>query len=126
MTTDPQRLEHLKLLFASWFGSAPRETLVYAQAPGRLELAGNHTDHQGGLVISAALDRHIFALAAPNGTHTVRARMDGFGNGDLSLAEPDVFEPREDERGTSAALLRGMAAAYAAAGGHVIGTAHGG
>ena len=121
MTTDPQKLEHLKLLFTSWFGSAPRETLVYAQAPGRLELAGNHTDHQGGLVISAALDRHIFALAAPNGTHMVRARMGEFGNGDLSLAEPDAFAPREDERGTSVALLRGMAAAYAAAGGHVVG-----
>ena len=119
--TETEHLEHLKLLFASWFGAAPREYLVFAQAPGRLELAGNHTDHQGGYVISAALDRHIRGLAAPNGTAMIRVRMAGFGTCDIDLAEADAFEPREEEKNTSAALVRGMAAAWAAAGGTVEG-----
>ena len=117
--TDTERIVELKLLFASWFGAAPRERLVFAKAPGRLELAGNHTDHQGGCVISAALDRHISGLAAPNGTAVVRARMEGFEPCDIDLSGEDAFEPHEEERGTSAALIRGMAAAYAAAGGTV-------
>ena len=121
MTDDSPQIEQLKLLFASWFGGAERPFLVYGSAPGRLELAGNHTDHQGGYVISAALDRHIFGLAAPNGTAVVRARMEGFAPCDIDLSEDGAFEPQDVERGTSAALIRGMAAAYAAAGGHVAG-----
>ena len=125
-------LNHLELLFASWFGAAPRERMVFAKAPGRLELAGNHTDHQGGLVISAALGRYVFALAAPTaegdtvgagaaGAGRIRVRMEGFEPCDIDLSAEDAFEPHDGERGTSAALVRGMCAGYAAGGGTVRG-----
>jgi len=38
---------------------------VAAYAPGRVEVLGNHTDYNEGLVLSAAIDRGIFCLAAP-------------------------------------------------------------
>ena len=120
MADNANLIEKLKLQFASWFGAGTaRERMVFAKAPGRLEMAGNHTDHQGGYVISAALDRHIFGLAAPNGTHVIRARMAGFAPCDVDLGEAGAFEPHADETGTSAALVRGMAAAWAAVGGQV-------
>lgn len=40
--------------FAERFATAPT---VAARAPGRVELLGNHTDHNAGLVLAAAIDR---------------------------------------------------------------------
>lgn len=94
---------------------------VLVSAPGRLELAGNHVDHQGGQVISAAIDERLWGLAAPNGLNLIRLSMEGFGNAVIDLSEEGWAEPRPVERGTSAALMRGMAAAFARAGHRVRG-----
>ena len=86
---------------------------IFASAPGRVELAGNHTDHQGGCTIAAALTVRAYALAVSNGSDTIRASMEKFGDVSFKI---DSLEPREDERGTSLSLIRGMAAAYAQSG----------
>lgn len=106
-------LERLKERFGDTAlkGESP---LVFASAPGRVELAGNHTDHQGGRTISAAIDRRAYALATPNDTNELCVSMDGFGEATISLSD---LKARSDERGTSASLIRGMAAAYASSGG---------
>ena len=44
-------------LFRKHFGQPPTHTV---QAPGRLELLGNHTDYNQGLVMALAVDRHVF------------------------------------------------------------------
>src|SRR6266487_5630043 len=49
-------------LFKKQFGHAPTHTV---QAPGRLELLGNHTDYNHGLVLALAVDRFIFMAVAP-------------------------------------------------------------
>ena len=41
--------------FAERFGSQPS---IASCAPGRVELLGNHTDYNGGLVMAAAIDRY--------------------------------------------------------------------
>ena len=87
--------------------------LVFASAPGRVELAGNHTDHQGGLAIAAAIDRRAWGLSALNGTDEIHVLMDGFGEARFRI---DELEAREDERGTSVSLIRGMAHAYVCSG----------
>ncbi|MDD5672960.1 MAG: galactokinase family protein, partial [Chitinivibrionales bacterium] len=33
--------------------------------PGRTEVGGNHTDHNGGRVLAAAIDLDVVAVAAP-------------------------------------------------------------
>ncbi len=35
-----------------------------ARAPGRVEFIGNHTDYNGGAVLGAAIDRHVWVAAA--------------------------------------------------------------
>ena len=114
-TPAPARL---RKRFAERFGNAGARPLAFASAPGRVELAGNHTDHQGGRTISAAIDRRIYALAAPNGTDEMRVSMEIFGDIALSCGDLDA---RESERGTSLALVRGMAAAFVRAGGRLSG-----
>jgi galactokinase len=58
-------LELARTAFADQFGGEP---VAMGHAPGRVELLGNHTDYNGGLVIAAAIDR---------GTVVVGRRADG-------------------------------------------------
>ncbi len=36
------------------------------RAPGRIEVLGNHTDYNSGLVLSATIDRYVWALGVPD------------------------------------------------------------
>ena len=76
-------------------------------APGRTEIGGNHTDHQHGLVLAGSVDLDIIAAVAPNGKDVIRMRGEGFPEDAVDL---NNLEVREEERNTSAALVRGMAA----------------
>ena len=120
--TAKSEAKKLEQLFEAHFGPLTlRPFIVRAAAPGRMEICGNHTDHQGGCVIAAALDQHIFGLAAPNGMREVRAFLEGFGDVNIDLDEPEVLTPHAHEVGTSAALIRGMCATYLERGGAVCG-----
>ena len=89
-----------------------RKPLSYAPkalvtAPGRVELLGNHTDHNRGLVISAAIDRFTAVAAAPNGSMQVLSWSD-------TLGQPDMFEISSFSplpRGSWANYVRGPVAA---------------
>jgi galactokinase len=78
-------------------------------AAGRTELGGNHTDHNHGKVLAASIQLDQAAVVMPRGDKKVLFRSTGF---------PDVYvdisnlEPREDEKGTTEALLRGIAAQF--------------
>lgn len=76
-------------------------------APGRVELSGNHTDHQNGRVLAAAIDLEACCIAEANGTDFVQLTSDGFGDISVDLT---VLEPCEAEKETVAALIRGVAA----------------
>lgn len=125
MGTDKKSKEHLRALYSAHFGELTADQssqsspfAVYASAPGRIELAGNHTDHQGGCTISTAINARAYALAVPNGTMCIHVFMEGFGEARIALSD---LEPHESERETPAALIRGMAAAYAAGGNQLTG-----
>ncbi len=88
---------------------APKRGLLAVVAPGRSELAGNHTDHEGGHVLAGAVDRYVYGLFSPNGSSRVRVTSLGYDPVDIDCAD---LAPREEERGTTAALVRGMAALF--------------
>lgn len=117
---DAMKLDELKRRFEVEFGELAGE-FVLASAPGRMELAGNHTDHQGGLVISSAISQRAWALAAENGLDEIRMSMDGFGAASICLSDEAWMDPVECERGCSVAMARGMAATFARRGGTVRG-----
>ena len=79
-------------------------------SPGRTELGGNHTDHQHGCVLAASVNMDMLAVAAPNGTALVRIHSEGYPVLTVDLSS---LSPAEDERETSAALVRGVAARMA-------------
>jgi galactokinase len=54
------------------------EGSVAAFAPGRIEFLGNHLDYNGGLVLGAAIDAGIYALATPRKDMIVRLFSESF------------------------------------------------
>ena len=93
--------------FEAAFGRAP-EALF--SAPGRTELGGNHTDHQHGRVLAAGVNLDILAAAAANHTGVIRFQSEGYPMIKVDLRE---LEPKEEEKNSSAALIRGVAARMA-------------
>ena len=83
------------------------QTLCFS-APGRVELSGNHTDHQHGCVLAAAIDLTTTARVTPGGD-AIRIESEGYAPVEVSLAQLD---PRPEEKNTTAALVRGVAAAF--------------
>ena len=78
-------------------------------APGRTEICGNHTDHQNGCVLAAAVNLETIADVVLNGTDMIVVRSKGFPEVAIDMNDLSVHE---EERNTSAALLRGIAAAF--------------
>jgi galactokinase len=56
------RTRDVRTVFKQHFGSPP---IHVVRAPGRLELLGNHTDYNQGLVMSVAVDKYIQIAATP-------------------------------------------------------------
>ena len=79
-------------------------------APGRTEIGGNHTDHQHGCVIAAAVDMETTAEVTLNGTNVIRVDSEGYRPVEIELSDLKI---REEEKNTTAALIRGVAAAFA-------------
>ena len=96
--------------FAKTFECLP-EALF--SAPGRTELGGNHTDHQHGRVLAAAVNLDILAAAAPNQSGMIRVQSEGYP---LIVVDLKELTPKQGEENTSAALIRGVAARMAALG----------
>lgn len=105
--TNQAGFERARSLYEAEFGELPaNERILYVHAPGRSEIAGNHTDHEGGHVIAGALDVSVDGIAVANGTSIVTVVDDGFPTFSISL---DSLAMSEAERGTTEALVRGMA-----------------
>lgn len=111
-TPDPRLLDR----FAEQFGA--RGELAYVHAPARSEIAGNHTDHEGGHVVAGALDVAIEGVAALNGTMSVRVASEGYEPFEIDVTD---VSPRPEEQVSTASLVRGMAAELAASGREVAG-----
>jgi len=95
-------------------------------APGRTELGGNHTDHNRGRVLAASVQLDAAAAVAKLEGGRVFIRSAGFPDTLVELAGEDGglgLSPRPEERGTIAALVRGIAAGFAARGARVGGFA---
>lgn len=78
-------------------------------APGRTEISGNHTDHQHGCVLAAAVNLETVADVTLNGTDFIRVCSQGYAPVEVDVRDLAI---REEERNSTAALIRGVAAAF--------------
>ena len=93
--------------FSSLFG-ADREVRLFS-VPGRSEISGNHTDHNRGCVIAAAVDLDIIAVASANGDGRVTVKSKGFP---ADTVDCHPGEPDEKLFYTSGSLLSGVCAGF--------------
>ncbi len=98
--------------------AAQDKSIYYFSAPGRTELGGNHTDHQRGCVLAAAVDLETTAEVMLNGTQVIRVLSDGYTPVEVALDDLGVHE---EECNSTAALVRGVAAAFVQRGADVRG-----
>ena len=96
---DVQRVRYKNAAarFAELFGEADGKPRVF-RAPGRIEIGGNHTDHQHGQVLAAAIDLDMAAVAAAAADDSIRIYSEGFG----------WIETDRAQTGTPGAMVHGM------------------
>ena len=78
----------------------------FFSAPGRVEIGGNHTDHQHGRVLAAAVDYCMLAAAVDDNSDSIHMESSGFGSYEVSIAD---LSSVKDQEGTSEAFIRGVA-----------------
>ena len=107
LVIDSGRKALLDAGFATTFGCQPQR---YFSAPGRTEIGGNHTDHQRGRVLAAAVNLDTVAAVRTNGTNTIRILSEGY-----PMCRIDVRErtPVPSEVNSTPALIRGVVARFA-------------
>ncbi len=113
MTVEQQRERYAALIrrHAELFGDRGRIVLV--SAPGRTEIGGNHTDHNHGRVLAAAVNLDALCAATARGDMRVQFHSEGYPAIEMDLTDLSVHA---DETGTTRALIRGVAAGMREAG----------
>ena len=106
LTLSPDMRKSLDAGFAAAFGGAPER---YFSAPGRTEIGGNHTDHQRGRVLAAAVNLDTRAAVRLNGSDVIRIQSQGYP---LCQVDLKVLTPQPEEVNGTASLIRGVAARF--------------
>ncbi len=89
--------------------SVPDTQISLLSAPGRTEIGGNHTDHQHGHVLAGSVNLDIIAAACKNGSSVIRILSEGFPMDVVDISDLAILE---NEKNTSASLIRGVAARF--------------
>jgi len=82
--------------------------IEYFSAPGRTEIGGNHTDHNHGHVLAAAVNLDIAAAARKREDGKIYLKSAEYPN--MDIVDLTELEKKEDEVDKSASLLRGICA----------------
>ena len=90
------------------------EQLYHFSAPGRTEIAGNHTDHNHGCVLAASVDMDTVALARKTNDNRVTLYSAGYDK--PFVVDVSDLTVHENEKETTPALIRGVAAEMKKAG----------
>ncbi|MBR6386455.1 MAG: galactokinase [Ruminococcus sp.] len=100
-----------------YIGAAEKFSRLYPEhgdifvfsVPGRTEVGGNHTDHQHGCVLAAAVNLDVIAFVSLNKENVIRIKSEGHNPNEVKLDSLDIID---DEKGNSNSIVRGIAAAF--------------
>lgn len=85
------------------------EEISVFSAPGRTEIGGNHTDHQHGCVLAAAVNLDIIAVVSFNNMGVIRLQSEGHSPNNVNLSDLSIHE---NEKGDPSALIRGIVSKF--------------
>lgn len=100
---DYQKSRYIKAInkYIELYGNEPINIFSVA---GRSEVGGNHTDHQHGRVLAAAINLDAIAVVAKQ-EHSIKVISDGF---DIKKIDLNNLDKKEEEQGSSEALIKGI------------------
>jgi galactokinase len=106
---DEQTARYLNLLerFSAIFPDHQHAELF--SSPGRTEVGGNHTDHNAGRILAAAVDLDIIAVVARNNSDVIRVQSEGYP---ISVVKLSELAAVEGERYTATSLIRGVCSRF--------------
>ena len=99
------RYEKVKAGFTETFG--PVQNGEWFSAPGRIEIGGNHTDHNHGHVLTAAVNLDIIGLVQKTDNGIIRLKSAEYTK--LDQVDVSDLEQRTEKSG-SQSLIRGICA----------------
>lgn len=105
---DPSLLEYQKKRYMNALDTyqslyADEEVSIYSAA-GRSEISGNHTDHQHGCVLAGSINLDAIGVVSKQ-ENVIKVVSDSF---DIQAIDLNDLEKKEEEVGTSEALIRGV------------------
>ncbi len=104
---DDQKERYLALLDSALEKFGDRDAHLIC-APGRTEVGGNHTDHQLGRVLAASVNMDIACVVCPS-DDVCEYYSEGY---EVKPVRIDELNPKEEEKFTSEALIRGTLARF--------------
>lgn len=107
LTKQSERYQRLDAEYLRYFDEQER---FFFSTPGRTELSGNHTDHNHGRILAASVNLDSIAVVTKNNSQKIVLRSEGFSRPfEVNL---NRLEVDEKEKGTTSALIRGIAARF--------------
>jgi len=100
-----KRYEKLISFYRDRFSEKDR--LKFFSAPGRIEIGGNHTDHNNGKVLAGAINLDSVAAVRKNNTDKIIFYSEGFKQ--PFRIDLNQLDKKKKEEGTTTALIRGIA-----------------
>ena len=101
-TTDAQK-QRYQNAFESFKNCFNEENAYIASSSGRVEVCGNHTDHNGGKVVSCAISLDTLAMFLPTDDQVITIKSEGYEE-----ILVDLNGEEKEKIGTSDALVRGV------------------
>ena len=101
-----ERYDKAAAEFEKIFGEKPTH---FFSAPGRTEIGGNHTDHNLGRVFAAGVSLDVIAAVKATDNGIITVKSEGFPVDRIDSADTEV---KEEEKNSSASLIRGMAGGF--------------
>ncbi|MEG1783106.1 MAG: galactokinase family protein, partial [Oscillospiraceae bacterium] len=112
---DKQRARYIKAIesFSSLYGQG-REVSLYS-APGRTEIGGNHTDHNMGIVVAAAVNIDVLCVVSKTDDDKINLFSQGFKA--IEQVDCKDLEVRTEQYNTTESIIRGVCAGIKQRGG---------
>lgn len=91
--------------YVAQYGDTDKEVEIFSVS-GRSEISGNHTDHNNGKVIAAAINLDVIAVVTKRDDGIIRVKSEGFDK--VDIIDTSKVKPDESRYFSSYALITGM------------------
>lgn len=101
---DSQK-ERFSSLLSSHIQTFKTQDVDFYSSPGRIEIVGNHTDHNGGKVLCAAINFDTLATVSRRDDGLIEIKSNGYP---MLRVDTQKIDFQMSELGTSLALIKGV------------------